>query len=195
MAGDRGLVCPEVHRLRIFEAADLLALDIDGKIDQDRAFTACPCYMEGFLNDPGDVSRVPHDIAVFDEGLAGSGNIRLLEHIAPHHLAVHLAGDTDQGDAVHKGSRDPRDEVGRAGTAGGDRYADLSCDPGVAAGRVRGALLLPDQDSLYIRFKNAVEKRTDRHAGIPEHALDSFFLQAFHNCIRAVHNNIFLKSD
>ena len=147
---DRGLVSPQVDRLRILEVTDGLLLDIDREVDQDRALAACIGNVEGLLHDPGDIRHVAHDIAVFDEGFAGAGNIRLLEHITAHHLAVDLTRDADQRNTVREGRRDAGDQVGRAGAAGRDRDTDPAGDPGIAARRVGRALLLSDQDCMDI---------------------------------------------
>ena len=49
------------------------------------------------------------------EGLAGAGNVRLLEHVAAQKLRVHLAGNRHQGDAVHVSGGNAGNQVGGTG--------------------------------------------------------------------------------
>ena len=126
MTGHCGLIGPQVHALRIGEMAHGLLLDIDRQVDQDRASAAGIGDIEGLLDDPRNVRGIAHDIAVFDKRFAGAGNIRLLEYITAHHLAVHLTGDTYKGNTVRKRGRDSSDQICRSGAAGDDRHADFA---------------------------------------------------------------------
>ena len=59
--------------------------------------------MEGLFKHPGQVLHGLYQVAVLGKGLAGAGDVRLLEHVPAQLLQIHLAGDGDDGDGVHIG--------------------------------------------------------------------------------------------
>ena len=187
MSRHRRLVGADADSLGIREFADLRFLHIDRNIDEDWPLSAGAGNVEGLFHDPGDIRSFAHDIAEFYEGLAGPGYVDLLEDVASHKAAVHLTGDADQRNAVRESCGDPRDQIGRAGTARDNGDADLARDPGIPAGLVGRVLLLSHQDGLDIGIQNAVIERTDGDSGISEDVFHPFSLKTFHNCIRCYH--------
>ena len=184
---DRGLVGADADALGIREFADLRFLHIDRNIDEDGALSAGAGNVEGLFHDPGDIRSFAHDIAEFNEGLAGTGHIDFLEDVASHEVRIHLARDADQRNAVSKRGGDSRDQIGRAGTAGDNGDADLARDPGIPAGLVGRVLLLSHKDGLDIGIQNAVIERTDGDSGISEDVFHPLSLETFHNCICCYH--------
>ena len=87
---DCRLVCAHFHFFRIEKMRKLFMLHIDRHIDQNRAFPSCRRDCESFLHDSGNILHVTNDIAVFDKGFAGTGNVRLLKNIAAHQRRIHL---------------------------------------------------------------------------------------------------------
>ena len=53
--------------------------------------------------------------------------------------------------------------------------------------KVSRALLLPDQDRVYICLKDAVIEWTDGHTRISEYIFDTLLSQTFHYSIRTIH--------
>ena len=149
--------------------------------------------MERFFHDPRNIRSFSDDVAVFNEGFARAGDVDLLKDVAAHHAAVDLACDADEWDTVRESSRDPGDQIGRAGAARRDSDADLAGDPGIAARLVGGVLLLPYEDRLNVCIKNTVKKGSDRYSGIAEDIFHALFLQAFHDCIRSYHLEFLLN--
>ena len=184
---DRGLVGADIDGLGVLEFADLRLLYVDRDIDEDGAFTAGAGNVKGLFDDPGDIRGSAHDIAEFYEGLAGAGDIDLLEHVASHEIAVNLSRDAHQRDTVRERSSNSRDQIRRAGAACCNRNADLARDPRVAARLMRRVLFLAHKDRLDIRIQNTVEEWTDCHSRIAEDIFHAFFFQTFHNCIRCYH--------
>ena len=73
-----------------------------------------------------DVARVLDHDRVLDDRHRDAGDVGLLEAVGADQVGAHLAGDEDGRDRVHHRVGDRRDEVGRAGAAGGERHADAA---------------------------------------------------------------------
>ena len=187
VTNDSGLIGADADRLRIDEFADLRVLHIDRDINEDRSAAAGAGNVKGLLHDPRDIRSLAHDIAEFYKRFAGTGDIHLLEDVAPHETAVDLSGDADQRNAVGKGRGNAGDQIGRTGTAGGDSDADFSRDPCIAAGFMGCVLLLPHQDGLNIGIQDTVKERSDGHARIAEDVFHALQLKTFHDCICRYH--------
>ena len=75
-------------------------------------------------------------------GQRDTGNIHFLKGVGAQHFTGDIAGNTDHGDRIQHGGGDAGDQIGRAGTAGGDGHAHLARGAGVTVSRVRRALLM-----------------------------------------------------
>ncbi len=84
--------------------------------------------------------------AVLGDRLGDADDIRLLKRIGADEAPRHLAGYRYDRHRIHVGCRQPGDQIGRAGAAGGDTHANLSGCAGVAVGGVRGGLFVAHQD-------------------------------------------------
>ena len=89
-------------------------LDVFRNIDHDRAGTTGGGDMEGFRHDAGNISRMHHEVTVFNDGEGNAKNIGFLEGAPADGGRRNLAGDSDHRDGVHVGIGNARDEIGRA---------------------------------------------------------------------------------
>ena len=183
----RGFIGPHAYLLRIAEAVKLRILDVDRDVDEDRSFPSRTRHIEGFLENPGNIVYIPHQIAVFYKGLRRSGDIRFLEHIASQKLAVDLAGDAYERDAVGKSRGDSGQQIGGSGTGGDGADADLSRYPRHAARSMGCILFCPDQNRPDIGIQDTVVEGTDRNAGVAEYLRHALQFQTLYDRIRSIH--------
>ena len=174
MALEAGLVAADVHLFRIGEL-DLGPLDVHRHVNQHRPLTACSGDVKGFLENAGELPGVFYQIAVLDKGLAGAGDVGLLEHVPAQEAAFHLAGDDHQGNRVHVGGGDAGDQVERAGAGGGDADRRTAGQAGVARGRVGGVLLLPHEDVPDPCAGQRIVKGADSRSRKAKNDLNRFF--------------------
>ena len=141
------LVAGKVH-LRADRRVELHVLfgDVHRDVDDHRPGTPGAGDVEGLPDDAREIGRVLDQVAVLDDRQGDAGDVGLLERVETDEVPAHLAGDGHHRHAVHVGVGDGRDQVGGAGTRGGQAHAHLARGPGVAVGRMTGALLVPDQD-------------------------------------------------
>ena len=182
-------VSADIYLLRIHKLLPQLChLDIPRNIDQHRALTACGGDVEGFLEDPRDIVRVLHQIAVFHEGLRGAAHVRLLEHILAQEMRIHLSGDGDDRDTVGISRGQCCDEVRRAGSGRSHAYGSPAADAGVPAGLVACVLFLSRKNMLDpAAVVQRVVKRGDRNPRITEDPGDSLRFKTFHHCLGTIH--------
>ena len=105
----------------------------------------------------------------------------------PITCGLHLAGDGDQRNAVELGVGDGRDQVRRAGAAGGHADARLAGGAGVALRREAAALLVPRQNRADLVVE-ARQRLVQRHAGparIGEDHVDAVVDQRLHEDVGA----------
>jgi hypothetical protein len=123
---------------------------------------------------------------VLGDRLSDPDDVGLLKSVATHHGASNLSGNRHHRRAVHVRGREAGDQIGGAGAGGGD--AD-PCSPGgagIAIGRVRRRLLVPDENVTQTgKLRQRVIERHDRAAGVAEEELDSLFKQRAAEDLRA----------
>ncbi len=134
--------------------------------------------MERLRHHPWDVGPVGHQPIVLGDPHGDAGDVALLEGVGPDRGGGHLAGHHHQGDRVHIGVGQRRDDVGRPGTAGDHGHAGSTGHLGVALGHVAGPLLMAHEDVTDRRVEDGVVDRQDGAAGEAEHDLDPLHLQA-----------------
>src|SRR5579871_5716717 len=120
-------------------------LGVLGHVNEDRARPAGGSDVERLLEHVGQLLDVLDQIIMLGDRHGDAGNVSLLEGVFAQYGAGDLAGDGDEGRAVHHRVRDGRDEVGRARPAGADADADPAGGAGVAFGGVPCALLVAAQ--------------------------------------------------
>ena len=75
-----------------------------------------------------------------------SGNVDFLEGIPAEQGSSHLTGDGDDRHGIHIGGGQAGDQIGRAGTGGGDTDADLAGGAGISVRRMHRPLFMHRQD-------------------------------------------------
>ena len=188
VAPHTGLVASNGHFLHGSELFQCLVLNVNGNVDKHRAGTAGGGDVEGLRHHPGQRFRVLDQIAVFDEGGDGAGDIHLLENIPAQQVAGHLPGDGHHGDGVHVGGGDAGDEVGRPRAGGDHTHAHFAADPGIARGHVAGILLGTHQGIAdFRRGGQHIHDGADGRAGVAKDMLYLLQFQAFYKGLRSGH--------
>ena len=99
----RGLICAQIHFLRIFKPGNNRILNINGHINQYRPSPSCRSDVEGFFENTRNVVYIPDQVTVFYKRFRRTGYIRFLKHVGTDQFAAHLPCNTYKGNAVCKG--------------------------------------------------------------------------------------------
>ncbi len=170
-------------------------LHILADVDQHHSRTALASNIEGFLHNQRQLCNVGHQIVVFAYRLGDADHVRLLKRVGPQKIGRDLAGNCDNGHAVHLCSRQPGDKIRRPRTAGDYTNAHLPGGPGKTVGHVGSTLFVAHKHVMdaAVRFVlgQGVVGRQDRSArvakdnsysltqkGFPDHLRPAFFLGA-----------------
>lgn len=167
---------------------DALVLDIFGDVNDDGAWAAGLGDVKGFLDDAGDVSDVPNEVAVFDDGEGHSKDVSFLECAAANHLLGDLSCNSDEGDGVHVSVGDASDKVCGAGSASSHADACAAGCAGVAFSCEDAALLVAWEDDADLF--GAGEGLVDGHgspAGVSKDHLYAFTFKTMDEELGAVH--------
>ena len=121
-----------------------------------------------------NVLRLAHQKVVLGHRQRDAGDVHFLKRVGAQQLARHIAGDADDGNRIEHGRGNAGDQVGRAGTAGGNGHAHLARGARVAVGHVRRALLVAHQDVADGKLAQRVVRRQNRAARIAEDGVDAF---------------------
>ena len=122
------------------------------------------------------------------DGHRHAGDIRLLKGIRAHQALRHVAGDEDDRRGIHVRRRNRRDQVRRAGAAGGDAHARLAAGARVAVRRMTGVLLVGGQymPNPILPLVQLIVNRQNRAAGEAEHGSNALLNQTFNQNRRSV---------
>ena len=183
------IVARDVHN-RIAAQADIggvavplrfLDEDILGDVHQHGALTPGRGDVEGLFDRLGDLAGAHQQVVVLGDRQGDAGDVGFLEAVASDQVAGDIAGDRDDGDGVHLRGGDAGDEVGRAGSGGGEADAGASGDAGVAVGGVRGGLFVAHEHVLDVGVvAELVVERQDNAAGVAEEDINALGSEAFH---------------
>ena len=141
--------------------------------------------LERFAEGRRDVVGARHQIVVLGNRQRDAGDVRFLERIGADKLAAHLAGDADDGRAVHHRRRDARHHVRRARSRRRNRDADPAARARIAVGHVRRALLVADEHVADRIIEHRVIRRKDGAARIPEDVGHTLANETFPNDLRS----------
>ena len=187
VAVGRRLVAGQVHvghRL----VRDVGAAQVLRDVDDDRSRPPGARDVERLVDRARELERVLDHEAVLDDRHRDPDRVRLLEAVGPEQLGPHLPGEEHDRHRVHHRVADRRDQVRRARAARAERHADLAGRLRVALGGVTAAGLVADEDVADAGVVERVVGREVRAAGEAEYDVDTFCLQAFHQCVDCTHS-------
>ncbi len=150
-----------------------------GNIDDYRPRTSGAGDVKRLLDGQRQIAHVLHQEIVLHTMPGDANRIALLESILADVEGRHLPGEYHHRDRIHVGRGDAGHGIGRTGARGHQRDADLAGSPGITVGRVNASLLVANQNMLdLILLEQLVVNVQNRPAGVAEHVVDLFFLQA-----------------
>ena len=121
-------------------------------------------------------------------GPGDAGRVRFLEGVVADEVRRHLAGQADDGDAVHERVGEAGHRIGRAGPGGHEHDADLAGRAGVAfRGMNRAAFLADEVMAQPVLLEDLVIDRQHGAARIAEDRLDTLIDEGFDDHFGAVH--------
>ena len=152
--------------------------DVLGEVDDDRAGAAAAGDVEGLVDGAGEVGAALDEVVVLGGGAGDAGGVGFLEGVVADEVGGDLAGEADDGDAVHEGVDEAGDGVGRAGSGGDEDAADAAGAAGVAFGGVDGGLFVADEDVAdAVLLVERVVDGEDGTAGVAEDGVDALVAQ------------------
>ena len=111
-------------------------------------------------------------------GAGDADRVAFLEGVGADQMAGHLAGDDDERDRIHQRVDHAGYGIGGAGAGGDEHHADLAGRAGIAFGRMRRTLLVPNQDVLQlVLLEQRIIDREHRAARIAENGVDTLVEQ------------------
>src|SRR6201999_2124475 len=155
-------------------------------VDEDRSGATGGSDVERFGDHLRDlVARADQEVVLGDRH-RDARDVGFLEGVGADQCATDLTGDGDDGDRVHLGIRQRRDQVRRAGARGRHAHTHPAGGVRVATGGVTGTLLVADQHvAQLLGVEQRVVYRQHRPAGGPEDDVDVKFLQRPYYRLRA----------
>ena len=123
-----------------------------------------------------------HDEIVLGDRHGDTGDVYLLERVAPDQAGADVAGDGDHRDGIHISGGNARDQVGRARARSGQAYADPTGRAGVTVRRVGCALFVGCQymsNAVAVLVKCVIDIEHCA-ARVTENCIHALFDQYFH---------------
>ena len=143
-------------------------LNVLRHVDHDRSGLAVRRDVERLGDGLGNLIRALHEEAVLGDRTADAVHVGLLEGVGADLAHGDLARHANERDAVHVGGGESRNGVGSAGAGGDDADAGLAGGARIAVGRMDAPLLVPTENELERRVRQAVEYVQNRTTGITE---------------------------
>ena len=166
-----------VHRIRVLVGAGICR-HVLGNVHHDGTGTAGAGDEKRLLNDAGQVFHIADEEIVFYTGPGNADGIHLLEGIVTDIGSGNLAAENDQGDGIHVCRCNTGNGIGDTRTGGDQHHAGTARSPGVAVRRVRGALLVANQDMFHLGlFVQFVVNMQYGAAGVAENVFYPFIFQ------------------
>ena len=143
-------------------------LRVLGNVDKDRAGTSTLGDQEGFTESARNILHFGDHHVVLGDGHGDSGDVDFLKCVGAQDFAADLPGYANDRRRVQHGRGDTGNHVGGARTGCGHGDADPTAGAGVTIGHMCGALFVPHQDVVQLRFTERVIDRKNGAAGIAE---------------------------
>ena len=120
--------------------------------------------------------------------MGDAGDVGFLETVLTEEGTGDIAGEGEDGGAIHPRRADACDEVRRAGAAGPEAGPHAATGAGVAICHVRRSLFVPHEDVADAgELGEGVVEREHDASGVPEDRVDSFALEAIQHHLSASH--------
>ncbi len=182
----RRIRAPAYRSLRIVEGSDR-GLQILGEVDEHRSGPSGARDVERLLDGRSDVLGALDEVRVLHDRHRRPDDVGFLKAVGPDRRGRHLARDRDHRHRVHVGGGEPRHEVQRAGSAGGEDDADRApLAAGVAVGGVCASLLVAYQDVMELGVLRQVSVEPEvGTARVPEDGVDTLADERLERDLRA----------
>src|SRR5579859_797412 len=174
-------IAADMFAFGIAFVVEFLDLGVLGDVDEHGSGAAAAGDVEGFCQCGGDLGGVGDLVVPFCDRRGDIDHVCFLEGVCPEEVGEDLAGDTYDGGAVDHRVGEAGDEVGGAGTAGGEYDAGAPGSAGIALCGVDAALFVADKDmveSVAVVIESVID-RHDRAAGVAEDGVDAFGEEGF----------------
>ena len=130
------------------------------------------------MHNAREVGRFADQIVVFGSRAGDAGGVGLLERVIADEVSWHLAGETDQGDAVHQRIDKAGDGIGGARTGSDENNAHFPGAAGVTLCGVNRCLLMADENMTNgVLVEQRIVNRQNGSARIAENDIDILILQ------------------
>ncbi len=170
------------RRDRSLRVLDERLLDVFRNVDEHRTGTVGTRYVERAANSVAQFGGVFDDKVMLGYRHGDARDVYFLKTVASEQGYGHVARYRDERHAVEIRVGNARDEVGRARTGRSDDDARLARGAGIALRRVRRALFVRGEYSVYLRLVvQRVEQIDYLTAGISEYGSRILFEQAFYD--------------
>ena len=166
-------------------------LHVFRNINPDRAGPTGGRDMKCFLENPRQICRIHHQIAVLHHRQRHSENVGLLKRAATNHGAWHLTGNHHHRHRIHIRIGHAGDQIRRTGTAGGNRNTGLAASASVTAGRKSAALFMPGQNRANLfRACQRLMHFHARAAGIRKNHIHALAFEATDDDVCPAHSGV-----
>ena len=125
---------------------DHILLNILGNVDHDRTGSARSGHFESLFNRVCEVLDIHDQVAVLDHRKRHSKEIGFLECGFADELRINLAGNANEGRAIHEGVRDGRHQIGGPRTASRHAYSRFTRCSCISLSGERTALLVAGEN-------------------------------------------------
>ncbi len=188
VAHGAGTVRAYIHRFGILKIY-LRRLNVHRYIYQHGTAPPRARDIESSFEYLGGVLGALEKIAVLDKRLGGARYIRLLKHVAPKLVGIHLTGYYNHRHGIHIRRGYRRYEIKRARSRRGYRHRRLSADTRIAACGMPAVHLVPHQNVPYLRIIQFIIKRAYRRARVAENGGYTLRLKALRHCLCDCHSS------
>ena len=156
-------------------------------VDQHRSGAAARGNVERFVHNLRQLGEILHQEIVLGAGARDAEGVGFLEGIAADEFGRDLPGDGDDGNGIHHGIHQARDQVGGAGSGGGATDAHFTSGAGVALGRETCIFFVPHQHVADVVVIHGIVEGQRHAAGVAEKAVHPLPSQTFQQHLRATH--------
>ena len=158
-------------------------------VDNHRPGTTGRRHIKGFVDYPGQIVHVAHEIVVLGTTAGDTDRVAFLKRIGANEMARHLSGDDHHGNGIHHGVRNWCDGVCRSGPGRHEHDTRLAGGPRIALGGMTGTLLMANQNvaNLLLPIKRIIDRQNGPTRITEEHLYALLGQGSYHNLGTAHH--------